>query len=88
MTKYVVESPHTPEECLRALDETLEKGEETLKKFAFGCKSGEHTGWAYMDANNEKEALEVVPEFLRSKASAHKVNAFTPAEIKAAHAEA
>lgn len=88
MSKYIVESPHTPEECLRALDETLEKGEEMLKMFAFGCKSGEHTGWAYMDADSEKEALEAVPEFLRAKACAHKVNPFTPEEIKAAHAEA
>ncbi len=85
MAKYVVESPHTSEECMQALDETLEKGEEILKLFAFGCKSGEHTGWAYMDADSEKEALEIVPEFLRDKARAHEVSMFTPEEIKAAH---
>ncbi len=88
MAKYVVESPHTPEECLRALDETLEKGEETLKTFVFGCKSGEHTGWAYKDADSSEEALEIVPEFLRDKACAHEVGKFTPGEIKAAHEEA
>ncbi len=59
MSKYVVESPHTPEECTKALDELAEKGEDTLKQFAFGCKSGEHTGWAYVDADNKKEALEM-----------------------------
>ncbi len=88
MAKYVVESPHTPEECLQALDELLEKGEDTLKKFVFGCKSGEHTGWAYIDADSEKEALETVPEFLRDKACAHEVSMFTPAEIRAAHEKA
>ena len=85
MAKYVVESPHTPEECLQALDKTLEKGEETLKMFAFGCKSGEHKGWAYVDADSEKEALEIVPEFLRDKARAHEVRIFTPEEIRASH---
>ncbi len=39
MTKYVVESAHTPEECMQALDETLKKGEEVLKQFAFGSTS-------------------------------------------------
>ncbi len=88
MTKYVVESPHTPEECLRALDEMLEEGEDVLKQFAFGCKAGEHTGWAYIDADNEKKALEIVPDFLRGKACAHEVSMITSDEIKAAHEEA
>ncbi len=88
MAKYIVESPHTPEECLQALDETLKEGEDILKKFAFGCKSGEHTGWAFVDADSEKKALEIVPEFIRDKACAQEVSMFTPAEIKAAHAEA
>ncbi len=87
MTKYVVESEHTPEECLQALDETLKEGKDILKQFAFGCKSGEHTGWAYVDADNEKKALEIVPEFIRDKACAHEVSMFTPEEIKAAHEE-
>ena len=86
MTKYVVESTHTPEECAQALDMMLEKGEDTLKKFAFGCNAGEHTGWAYVDADSEEKALEIVPEPLRDKACVHEVNIFTPGEIRAAHA--
>ncbi|KCZ73649.1 hypothetical protein ANME2D_00721 [Candidatus Methanoperedens nitroreducens] len=85
MTKYVVESTHTPEECLQALDKMLEKGEDVLKQFAFGCKSGEHTGWAYIDADSKEEALKIVPEFLRDKACIHEVSIFTPEEIRAAH---
>jgi gamma-glutamylcyclotransferase (GGCT)/AIG2-like uncharacterized protein YtfP len=88
MTKYVVESSHTPEECTKALDELAEKGEDALKQFAFGCKSGEHTGWAYVDADDKKEALEIVPEFIKNKARAHEVSTFTPEEIRAAHEEA
>ena len=83
MTKYVIESPHTVEECLRTLDETLEK--DMLDKFVFGCNSGEHTAWAYVDADSEEEALETVPEFLRDTACAHEVTRFTSEEIAAAH---
>jgi len=50
MAKYLIESPHTEEECLQALDETLEKGTDLLAKFDWGCMSGEHTGWAVVDA--------------------------------------
>ncbi len=88
MTKYVVESSHTPEECTKALDEMLEKGEDVLKQFAFACQSGEHTGWAYVDADSKKEALGIVPEPLQNKARAHEVKIYTPEEIRAAHEEA
>lgn len=83
MAKYVIESAHTVEECLQALDDFLE--EDTLQKFVFGCKSGDHTGWAYVDADSEEEALEIVPEFIRDKACAYEVGKFTPEDIKAAH---
>ncbi len=83
MAKYTIELPHTSED---------EKGEDTLKKFAFGFKSGENTDWAYIDsyidANSEKKALETVPEFLKDKVRAHEVGMFTPEEIRAAHEEA
>jgi hypothetical protein len=55
MAKYIVEYSHTPEECLQALDELLEKGEDALKQFAFGCECGEHTGWTYVDTDSEKK---------------------------------
>lgn len=83
MAKYVIESPHTLEECSQALDETLEK--DMLDKFVFGCMEGEHTGWAYVEADSDDEALENVPEFIRSNACAHKVGKFTPEQIKKAH---
>ena len=33
MAKYLIESLHTEEECLKALDETLAKGTDLLAKF-------------------------------------------------------
>lgn len=83
MVKFVIESPHTVEECQQALDETLEN--DLLDKFVFGCKSGDHTAWAYVDADSSENALENVPEFLRDKACAYEVSKFTSEEIKASH---
>ena len=33
MTRYLIEAPHTKEECLRNLDQTLAKGPDILGKF-------------------------------------------------------
>ena len=85
MTKYVVESGHEPEECLRALKEMTEGSEPILDKFVFACKSGEHIGWAYIDANSEEDAKKIVPEFIRDKACVHEVEKFTAEQIKATH---
>ncbi|WP_167879442.1 hypothetical protein [Methanococcoides sp. NM1] len=87
MVKYLVESPHTEEECPKAVDEVLAMGTDVLKQYDFGCMAGEHTGWVILDAENESEALEVVPSFLRSKARAIALNKFTPEQIKKYHEE-
>lgn len=85
MAKYLVEMPHTEEECLQALDETLAKGTDLLAKFEWGCTSGEHTGWAILDAESESAAGNMVPSFLQSKARIVKVEKFTPQQIKSFH---
>ena len=41
---YLIESPHTKEECLQALDDVLARGPEFLARFEWGCMSGDHTG--------------------------------------------
>jgi hypothetical protein len=86
--KYMIETPHTKEECLQALDEQLAKGPETLKTTFYGCKAGDHTGYALVDVRNEKEARELVPSFLIGKARIFEVDTFTPEMIKAFHTKA
>lgn len=87
MAKYFIESPHTSEECLGALDEMLAMGPDVLEQYYFGCMAGEHTGWVIVDAESESEALEIVPSFLRSRARAVELNKFTPEQIKEYHKE-
>lgn len=85
MAKYLVESPHTREECLRALDEILAQDARLLEKFDFGCMAGIHTAWAIVDAQNEYSARSIVPAFLRGKARVIGLNKFTPDQIKSLH---
>ncbi len=89
MARYMIESPHKPEECLKALDEELAKGKDVLDKFEFGCKSGDHTGYALVDSSTRNDALnKYVPSFIQDKARIVEVGKFTPEMIKSFHTKA
>jgi len=89
MARYMIESPHKPEECLKALDEELAKGKDILDKFEFGCKTGDHTGYALVDANTRDDALnKYVPKFIQEKVRIVEVGKFTPEMIKSFHSKA
>ena len=85
MGKYFVESPHTPQECLRALDEILAKGPGLLGMYEWGCMAGDHTGYAIVEGLSEGEVKEAIPEFLQGKARVVKLNRFTPEQIREFH---
>ncbi len=85
---YMIESRHTPEECLRALDEQLAKGPDILKKFYYGCKTGDHTGYAIVESKSDVEVRKLVPSFLLSKTRIVEVDVFTPEMIKSFHTKA
>ena len=85
MERYFVESPHTPQECLRALDEILAKGPGYLANYEWGCLAGDHTGYAIVEARSESEAKESIPTFLEGKARVVKLNRFTPEQIREFH---
>lgn len=85
MERYIVESPHTKDECLKALDEILAEGPAVLNKFDWGCQAGDHTGYALVDAEGESEVRNMIPNFLRNKARIVKVGKFTPEQIRSFH---
>lgn len=85
MSDFMIASPHNKEECLHALDETLASGPEVLAKYEFGCSAGDHTGYALVNVETEREARLMVPEFLRNKAKIVEVAPYTPEEIRAFH---
>jgi hypothetical protein len=82
---YFIESPHSKEECLQALDEVLARGPQFLAQFDWGCMGGQHVGWATVDAGSESEARNMVPAVVRNKARIIPVNKFTPNQIESFH---
>lgn len=85
MPKYMVESSHTKEECVRALDEIKDREPKILDKMEFGCMAGVHTGWATVEAGNESEVKNMIPDDLREKTRVVEVSKFTPEQIESFH---
>jgi hypothetical protein len=85
MKEYVIQSPHTKEECLNALDEAAAKGSDLLGKFEWGCLAGDHTSYGIVEAQDETAARNLVPSLVRSKAIVREVRRFTPKDIQAFH---
>ena len=54
MDRYLVETPHTAEDCKLVVDQIYAMG--YLHYFDWGCKSGIHSGWAIIEAEDETQA--------------------------------
>jgi hypothetical protein len=85
MATYLIEAPHTKEECLAAVDEVLATGTELLSKFEWGCFAGVHTGWAIVEAESESAARETLPASQRENWGVTAVTKFTPEQIAEYH---
>ncbi len=82
---FLVTTTHTPEQCLAALDEMAAKDPKMLGHMEWGCKAGDHTGYAFVQAKDEKAALDKLPPTNRGTAKATPVTKFTPAQLKSIH---
>ena len=81
MDEYLIELPHTKEECIEAGDEM--KDSELLPKVNWGCMSGVHNGWAIVEAENESVARSLIDsDILRNKARIVKVVKFAKEDIE------
>jgi hypothetical protein len=67
------------EDCAKVIKLTLATG--YLTHFYWGCEVGEHCGWAFIEAENDKEALLSVPTLIRNKSRAIKLAQFDPREV-------
>ena len=83
MERFLIESGHTPEDCVSALKQVVAIG--YLTHFDWGCKAGEHKGWAIIEAENEAEALLVVPSSLRPKARVVRLVRFSIEQVRGMH---
>ena len=84
MDKYMIVTPHTHEECIKLVKELHAMG--YLHHFDWGCKSGEHCGWAIIEADDEAQAVLVVPPLVRKKARVIKLTKFEDEDVKSLHA--
>lgn len=83
MDKYMIVTPHTHEECIKLLKELHAMG--YLHHFDWGCKSGEHCGWAVIEADDEAQAALVVPPLVRKKTRVIKLTKFEDEDVKSLH---
>jgi hypothetical protein len=86
MERYLIETPHTAENCLALVGEINAQG--YLSNFDWGCRAGVHTGWAVIEAEDEAQARLAVPPLVREHAHLVRVNKFDACDIASLHAEA
>ena len=83
MDRYLIISPHTQKDCVKAL-KNIESA-SGITRWDFGCKDGEHTGWVIVEAESKEQAMLAVPAIERPHARAIKVVRFAPSDVKAMH---
>jgi hypothetical protein len=74
MDRYLIETPHTAQDCQLLVDEIYAIG--YLYHFEWGCESGVHCGWAIVEAESEAQARLAVPSLVRNKARVIKLIKF------------
>jgi hypothetical protein len=74
MDRYLVETPHTAQDCKMLIDQIYAMG--YLYHFDWGCMDGVHCGWAIVEAESEADARLSVPPMVRNKARVIKLYKF------------
>ncbi len=66
MQRFLIESPHSAENCDQAIKDLHAAG--YLHHFEWGCKDNDHTAWAIVEAESLEDARQIVPWYLRDQA--------------------
>jgi hypothetical protein len=85
MQRYLIEAPHTEEDCLALIEEVNARG--YLSNFDWGCRAGIHTGWTIIEAESIAEARMAVPPLVRPRAHIIPLNKFDASELAVMHEE-
>ena len=89
MPTYLIETPHTQEECQKAGEEWLRselpRKAELFDKTYFGCEAEVHDAWTIAEFENEDEAWKYVSQAERAKARVVPVNSYSFEEMVKAH---
>jgi hypothetical protein len=85
MLKYLVESPHNPEDCDKIIQEIHAAG--YLHHFEWGCHDGVHTGWAILESDSVEHAKQIVPWMVRDRARIVRLEKFEVVDPDHPHKE-
>jgi hypothetical protein len=83
MQRYLIETPHEIHECVELFRQLHAMG--YLYNFEWGCQAGVHSGWAIIEAEDDKQAHLAVPLLVRHKARVVRLNRFDPAQEATLH---
>ncbi len=87
MAQFLIKIPHTPDMFLHTLDEMRDKAPDLLGRTYWGKMEGEHAGWLMVDAENEREARDMLPPALREEAQIAEVRKYSYYDIENLHAK-
>lgn len=87
MNTYFVSAAHTPEQCMSVMDDMKAKGDKGLSKFKWGCESGDHTTYGFVQAASADEARNMLPLAVQTNAKVVKVNTYTTKQMENMHKE-
>ena len=82
---YYVRAPHDPAQCMTLLDKAKAKGDKYLSQFKFGCMSGDHASYSFVEASSEEAARRILLDELQSSAKIEKVDTFNSKQIEDLH---
>jgi hypothetical protein len=81
MARFLIEVPHTDEECALAIQTFLKTGSHYMTNAEWGCSDLEHKGWIIVEVDSKDEARRVLPPAFRSQAKIVTLRKFTIEEI-------
>jgi hypothetical protein len=78
MSRFIIKSAHTAEDCKMAVKHFREHHANFLTHFEWGCYDNDHTAYAIVDAESHEQAKMAVPPLFRDKATVTKLANFDP----------
>lgn len=78
MSRYIIKSSHTAEDCTKAVKYFREHHAGFLTHFEWGCYDNDHTAYAIIEAENKEAAIMTVPPLFRDKSEVIKLTYFNP----------
>jgi len=85
VAKFMIEFPHSSEECLDTMELLAQKNPDVLAATDWGCLVDKHTGWGIVEADNRAQIEAALPPDLNEKAVITEINRFDLEDIKSRH---